>query len=369
MNGSERISRRSLTRQPVPRLIDSEDGSLISEEIELLRDYKADISLFPTLNNAETKELSFIVRDPNNVGQPQQAEAIKAIVEGNLNLVLTPAYLLANSKFPLMDAIQEGNIGLLQAAKSFDPSYKNPNIQYENYNTFASYAIPCIWNEICRAMEKPINTVGTIHSVYSRYQYTYSKAKRLLALDLERDPLTSEIIDTMDKWQVKVESLDKARELSGDEVGLYHDVIEDPLSINPLKIVEELELCRLLYQPKKVISYLERSGVIFENPSEVEQQVTKMALKLSYSTNTFTPQMKRALSKVNPRHQEIVKLRYGQNLSYIKIGERMGHIKKQAVNQTIATVVRRVAAEIFLSSSAEKTASSKLNNPVSDDTI
>jgi RNA polymerase primary sigma factor len=82
--------------------------------------------------------------------QEEQEATRKAIVEGNLRLVISVAKRYAHCGLPLIDLIQEGNIGLMRAVERFDP---------ERGHRFSTYATYWIRQAITRALAKNGRTI------------------------------------------------------------------------------------------------------------------------------------------------------------------------------------------------------------------
>ncbi len=80
-----------------------------------LRHYLLEISKYEPLSADEEQRLARLFRDQ------QDKEAARRLVTSNLKLVVKIAFLYNKVYSNLMDLIQEGNIGLLQAVKKFDP--------------------------------------------------------------------------------------------------------------------------------------------------------------------------------------------------------------------------------------------------------
>jgi len=115
----------SLFAQLVPKdtdeLVDEvEDSQDSAERMQLirydpLRHYLLEISKYEPLNQNEERRLARLLKDH------QDREAARKLVTSNLKLVVKVAFLYNKVYANLMDLIQEGNIGLLQAVKRFDP--------------------------------------------------------------------------------------------------------------------------------------------------------------------------------------------------------------------------------------------------------
>jgi RNA polymerase primary sigma factor len=90
------------------------------------------------------------LRDRLTAMQQEMEETRRAIVEGNLRLVISIAKRYAHCGMPLIDLIQEGNIGLMRAVERFDP---------ERGHRFSTYATYWIRQSITRALAKNGRTI------------------------------------------------------------------------------------------------------------------------------------------------------------------------------------------------------------------
>ncbi len=91
-----------------------------SDRVELVRydpvrHYLLEISKYQPLTPAEEQHLARLYRDSGD------REAARRLVTSNLKLVVKIAFLYNKVYSNLMDLIQEGNLGLLQAVRKFDP--------------------------------------------------------------------------------------------------------------------------------------------------------------------------------------------------------------------------------------------------------
>ncbi|PIR23565.1 MAG: RNA polymerase subunit sigma-70 [Deltaproteobacteria bacterium CG11_big_fil_rev_8_21_14_0_20_45_16] len=91
--------------------------------------YLNSLKAYPLLNPETEKEVAIRYREN------QDPAAAKTLVVSNLRLVVKIAMDYMRSGFNLLDLIQEGNIGLLQAVKDYDP-YRNVK-----FSSYASYWI------------------------------------------------------------------------------------------------------------------------------------------------------------------------------------------------------------------------------------
>lgn len=94
------------------------------QESEPLRIYLNEIGEIPLVEEAEEKELGRRMAEGD-------ASARARLEEGNLRLVVSIAKHYTGRGLPLMDLIQEGNIGLMHAVEKYD---------YRKDNRFSTYA-------------------------------------------------------------------------------------------------------------------------------------------------------------------------------------------------------------------------------------
>lgn len=86
----------------------------VVEGPDTLRMYLKEISKFPQLTAEEEQELGRRVREGNE-------SAFRKLIESNLRFVVAMAKKYSRSGYPLHELINEGNMGLIEAASRFDP--------------------------------------------------------------------------------------------------------------------------------------------------------------------------------------------------------------------------------------------------------
>tara|TARA_B100001013_G_scaffold343719_1_gene272045 strand:+ start:311 stop:1312 length:1002 start_codon:yes stop_codon:yes gene_type:complete len=104
------------TKEVTESEISEDDGDRIElVRYDPVRHYLLEISKYELLTPEEEQRLAKFYRDEGDV------EAARRLVTSNLKLVVKIAFLYNKVYTNLMDLIQEGNLGLLQAVKKFDP--------------------------------------------------------------------------------------------------------------------------------------------------------------------------------------------------------------------------------------------------------
>ena len=105
---------------------------------EDVRQYMDDIRSVPRLTPEEERELAIRCKQGDT-------EAIRQMVSANLRLVVSVAREYAGRGVPLLDLIQEGSIGLLAAARKFDPA-----LEFR----FSTYATKWIRHGVTRCLQE-----------------------------------------------------------------------------------------------------------------------------------------------------------------------------------------------------------------------
>lgn len=152
--------------------------------------YLREIGTKETLTSAEEAELAQRIR-------AGEQNALNHLTESNLRFVVSIAKQYANQGVALEDLINEGNVGLIRAAKGFDETKGCRFITYAVW--WIRQAILQALAEQSRIVRLPLNRVGEL--------YKMGRATRELGHALGRDPTTSEIAGELDVSREEVEGM------------------------------------------------------------------------------------------------------------------------------------------------------------------
>ncbi|WP_416442157.1 RNA polymerase sigma factor RpoD/SigA [Leeuwenhoekiella sp. A16] len=263
-----------------------------NRESKSLNTYLQDVSKLDMINAEEEVELAQRIREGDQV-------ALERLTKANLRFVVSVAKQYQNQGLKLPDLINEGNVGLVKAAKRFDETRGFKFISYAVW--WIRQSILQAISEHSRTVRLPLNKIGTISKINKAYSY--------LEQSLERPPSADEIAKELDMTvqKVKLAMKNSGRNLSMDA---------------PFK---EGENDSNLYD-------VLRSG---ESPNPD-------ADLLQESLGT---EIERALETLSPRESDVIKLNYGlggeQPHTLQEIGE-MFDLSRERVRQIREKGIRRL---------------------------
>lgn len=242
--------------------------------------YLQEIRQYPLLTQEEERELAMGCARGDE-------DAIRKMVNSNLRLVVSVAREYAGRGVPLLDLIQEGSIGLLAAAKKFD---------YTLDYRFSTYATKWIRQGVTRCLISHNAVIRVpLHTAERMRKITAARAE--LTKQLEREPTEEEL---------------------AEKCGISCAKLRQMLMLTP-------ELCSLDAPTGEGEDG--SLGVMLEDLQAPEPQEALIREELKHT-------MDELMAMLNPRQQQVLRLRFGMDdgtcRSFEEIGTILGVSKERA---------------------------------------
>lgn len=178
--------------------------------------YFKDVSKQPMISPDEEVQLTQRIKKGDS-------EAVKALVNANLRFVISVAKQYQNRGLPLVDLIQEGNYGLIQAAKLFDETRGFRFISYAVW--WIRQAIMKAISEQCRTVRIPMSQVSCLNKINKaseRFEQIHGRRPSSEEIEEETNISASKINNTLASASKSV-SLESP--LKDEEVSCLLDVV------------------------------------------------------------------------------------------------------------------------------------------------
>lgn len=265
--------------------------SITNRESASLEKYLAEIGKESMINTEEEVRLACLIRTGDQ-------DALEKLTKANLRFVVSVAKQYQNQGLGLPDLINEGNLGLIKAAKRFDETrgFK-----------FISYAVWWIRQSILQAIAEqsrivrlPLNQVGSLGRI--------NKAFSTLEQKYEREPSFEEIAALT---EIPIDKISDALRVSGKHVSMDAPFINGEEN-TLLDVLENIESPRADY--------------------DLMSESLKMEIE-------------RSLSTLSEREREIVKLFFGIGLTHGLTLEEIGakfDLTRERVRQIKEKAIRRL---------------------------
>jgi RNA polymerase primary sigma factor len=240
---------------------DEEQAARATPTIDSLNVYIREISRFHPLSAEQEKDLG---RKIQHGSEKEREEAIKRMVEANLRFVVSYAKRYRGLGLGFLDLIHEGNLGLMEAAKRFDPER---NVKFISYAVWwVRQAIFHALSEHTRVFRLPQKMSGQVSKVES--------LREKLASELERAPTASEVAQRAELTEREVTAL---LQMAGDDVSLSTAVGED----GNMELGDTLE------------------------------QETIPSAELELMKSSFTEQIQSMVDGLDEKEREVIRMRFG----------------------------------------------------------
>jgi RNA polymerase primary sigma factor len=169
--------------------------------------YLREISKIPQLTPADEKRLGEAI-------QAGDEDALNQLVKANLRFVVSVCKKYRGLGLSFLDLMNEGNIGLIEAAKRFDPEKKVK---------FITYAVWWIRQAIIHALAKHSGAFR-LPQKQANLMYQLGKKYNTLTQKLEREPNVEELAEALDVPKEDVEAL---LQVSGENISLSGALDDD----------------------------------------------------------------------------------------------------------------------------------------------
>jgi len=152
------------------------------DDSKVLRKYLDDIARYAILTPERERELGRVIQGAD-ASEDVRREAVDELVRGNLRFVVSYAKRFHSPGISFLDLINEGNIGLIQAARRFDP---------DRGVKFITYAVWWVRQAISNALSEQWGAIRLPHkqaTLHSRL----GRVKEALSRSLGREATMEEI--------------------------------------------------------------------------------------------------------------------------------------------------------------------------------
>jgi RNA polymerase primary sigma factor len=256
------------------------------DDVATLREYLREIAKLPLLAADEEHELGVRIR------RDKDEEAFRRLVEANLRFVVSYGKRYRGLGVPFLDLIHEGNLGLIEAARRFDP---NRNVK------FITYAVWWVRQAIMQALSDQAR-IFSIPAKLSPVAARFRREVAALAAELDHSPSSQEIAAGL---EISESDADALMQITGADVSLSERIAPGP----------------------------DEEGREF---GETLQQHTAPLIEDELVHQAVIAQVHGALAELEPREQEVMRLRFGleggEPQTLQQIGDRL-HVTRERVRQ------------------------------------
>ncbi len=204
-------------------LLSKDDEVRLAKAAEAGREARSELAGHGDLRPARRRQLRRVVADGD--------AAVEAFVNGNLRLVVSIAKMYQTSNMPLLDLVQDGNLGLIHAVEKFD---WRKGFKFSTYATWwIRQAISRGIVDGSRTIRLPINAADLLKQV--------GQARTRLEVQHGRRPTTAELAADLEVGEHRIvdvlrhasEPISLSQPLGHDLDAQVGDFVEDEGAISP----------------------------------------------------------------------------------------------------------------------------------------
>jgi len=270
-----------------------EEGNVLRKKVssETLKRYLQEISKLDRITPDEEKVLGDRI-------QQGDKEALQRLVEANLRFVVSFAKKYRGCGLSFLDLINEGNIGLIEAAKRFNPK---KNVK------FITYAVWWVRQAIIHALSDHSGAFR-LPQKQANLLYRIGKTISQLTLELERNPTPEEIARKLD---IGVQEVTNLLQVADENVSLSTVIDEE----HDFHLSDKLEQ---------------------EQIPSADDTLLRASLRTHLSA---------CLDELDPKEEKVLRLRFGLDEGDPKtlkeIGEMMG-LSRERIRQIEAQALEKL---------------------------
>ncbi len=258
---------------------------------ETLKKYLQEISRLQRVTPQEEKDLGRQIQGGND-------DALRVLVEANLRFVVSFAKKYRGCGLSFLDLINEGNIGLIEAAKRFDP---DKNVK------FITYAVWWVRQSIIHALSDQSGAFR-LPQKQANLLYRIGKTISKLTIQLQRSPTVEQIAEVM---RVPAQEVTSLLQVSDDNVSLSTVIDEE----HDFHLADKLE-------------------------QKMMPSADAVLMKSSMKTH-----LSLALEELDAKEEQVIKLRFGLGGAEPKtlkdIGGMMG-LSRERIRQIEAQALQKL---------------------------
>ncbi len=267
-----------------------------------LKSYFSEISQIPVLTPDEEQELARQMRTGDD-------EAFKKLIRSNLRFVVKIAQQYRHRGLPIEDLVNEGNLGLIEAAKRFDETRGFKFISFAVW--WIRQAIKKALNEQSHIVRMPLNRLSDFNKA--------TRAFLKLEQEFSRDPTIHEVADHMDTSVEKLSNMLASPTLT---FSLESSLPEED-SLNLIETIED----EFEEAPDKEVEFNSLKKKIEEVLSTLTEQQAKI-IRLSFGIDEEQPLSSEKIAEIlNISNNKVRQIR-DKALKRLQHSKRSQHLRE-----------------------------------------